>query len=130
MSGIKAESRAYFRALGARIRQLRQDQGLTQAELARTLGVSQQTVFAYELGDRRVTLPTVPKLTKTLRITVEELMAVTTPLRTRVQRRSPRILRHAERIQRLSKTQQRFVIRIVDLLEESSSHAPTATARD
>ena len=29
---------------------------LTQAELARTLGVSQQTVFAYELGDRCPTL--------------------------------------------------------------------------
>ena len=29
---------------------------MTQAELARALKVSQQTVFAYELGDRRVSV--------------------------------------------------------------------------
>ena len=51
---LKAESRAYFRALGKHITELRKEIGMTQAELARALKVSQQTVFAYELGDRRV----------------------------------------------------------------------------
>ncbi|WP_129780376.1 helix-turn-helix transcriptional regulator [Peristeroidobacter soli] len=48
MSTIKAESRAYFRALGKHISQLRKEIGMTQAELARALNVSQQAVFAYE----------------------------------------------------------------------------------
>lgn len=45
MSPIKVESRAYFHALGAHITALRKEQGMTQAELARALGVSQQTVL-------------------------------------------------------------------------------------
>ncbi len=47
---IKQESRAYFKALGAHVTTLRKAQGMTQAELARAIGVSQQAVFAYELG--------------------------------------------------------------------------------
>jgi len=30
-------------------------------------------------------------------------------------------MRHAERLQALSKTQQRFVVRIIDVLEDSNS---------
>lgn len=121
MNTSQAESRAYFRALGARITQLRKQHGMTQAELARALGVSQQTVFAFELGDRRVTVPLIPKLAKILAVTVEELIGVTAPLPTRAPRRSPKILRHAERIQRLGKAAQRFVIKIIDVLERPSN---------
>lgn len=45
---IKQESRAYFKALGAHVMTLRKSRGITQAELARAIGVSQQAVFAYE----------------------------------------------------------------------------------
>lgn len=120
-TSLKDESRAYFKALGTYILILRKEQGLTQAELARALGVSQQTVFAYELGDRRVTVPMVPKLAKTLDVSVEELMGITKPQRIKRQRRSPKILRHAERIQALTKTQQRFVIRILDVLSPAAT---------
>lgn len=51
---IKHESRVYSKALGAYIARLRKEQGMTQAELARGIGVSQQAVFVYELGERRV----------------------------------------------------------------------------
>lgn len=47
---IKQESRAYFRALGAHVTAMRKASGMTQAELARAIGVSQQAVFAYELA--------------------------------------------------------------------------------
>jgi len=43
---LKTESRAYFRSLGKHIAELRKEIGMTQAELARALNVSQQTVFA------------------------------------------------------------------------------------
>lgn len=79
---------------------------MTQAELARALGVSQQAVFAYDLGD---------------------LMRLTKPARVPKRRLSPRATRHAARLQALSKTTQRFVIRIIDLLEEHSTPSPVAT---
>jgi transcriptional regulator with XRE-family HTH domain len=116
---IKQESRVYFRALGIRITQLRKERGMTQAELARAIGVSQQSVFAYELGDRRVSVLILAKLSKVFSISVEQLMGMTTPAPLRKRRLSPRAMRHAERIQGLSKTQQRFVVRIIDVLEDS-----------
>ena len=66
---IKQESRAYFRALGAHVTRLRNEHGMTQAELARSLGVSQQTVFAYELGDRRISVLILVKLAKIFEVT-------------------------------------------------------------
>lgn len=39
------------------------------------------------------------------------------PARSKKRRLSPRAMRHAERLQALSKTQQRFVLRIIDVLE-------------
>ena len=113
---IKQESRAYFRALGAHISVLRKEQGITQAELARTLGVSQQTVFAYELGDRRVSVLMLIKLAKIFGVPVEDLMGMTKSQRPVKRRLSPAGVRHAERFQQLSKTQQRFVARIIEVL--------------
>lgn len=118
---IKEESRAYFRALGAHISKLRKGQHLTQAELARLLGVSQQTVFAYELGDRRVSVLMLIKLAKIFDVPVEELIGLINSPRPDKPRPSPAGIRHAERFQQLSKTEQRFVTRIIDVLLAQSS---------
>ncbi|HEY0683002.1 MAG TPA: helix-turn-helix transcriptional regulator [Steroidobacter sp.] len=117
MNLIRAESKRYFTALGAHIAQLRKERGMTQAELARAIGVSQQAVFAYELGDRRVSVLILTRIAKVFTVRVEELIGLARPVGIRKGRLSPRAMRHAERLQALSKTQQRFVIRIIDVLE-------------
>lgn len=118
---MKQESLAYYKALGAHIALLRKARGMTQAELARSIGVSQQAVFAYEIAERRVSVFILIKLAKVFSTTVEELMGVTRPVRIPKRRLSPRAMRHAERLQALSKTQQRFVVRIIDMLEASNT---------
>lgn len=118
---IKRESRAFFAKLGAHIALLRKARGMTQAELARAIGMSQQAVFAYELGDRRVSVPVLSKLAKIFGISLEALVEMTPEKRSRNQRLSPKAIRHAERLQGLSKTKQRFVIRIIDVLEQQHS---------
>lgn len=117
---IKAESRAYFRALGAHITLVRKARGMTQAELARAIGVSQQAVFAYELGDRRVSVLVLAKIAKIFSVPVEEMIGLIAPARKPKGRLSPRAMRHAERLQALSKTQQRFVVRVIDILEAAN----------
>ena len=112
---IKQESRAYFRALGAHVTRLRNEHGMTQAELARSLGVSQQTVFAYELGDRRISVLILVKLAKIFEVPLEALAGMTVIIRPQ-RRLSPAGMRHADRYQQLSKTEQRFVKKIMDLL--------------
>lgn len=117
MTAIKAESRTYFRALGAHVAQLRKARGMTQAELARAIGVSQQAAFAYEWGDRRISVLILARMAKVFGVPVEVLMRLAKPARELKGRVSPRATRHAERLQALSKTQQRFVVRIIDVLE-------------
>lgn len=115
MSATKAESRAYFRALGQHIAALRKEQGMTQAELARAVGVSQQTAFSWERGCRRVSVLMLVKLAKVFGMSVEQLSGLKMPSRPK-RRLSPAGARHAERYQMLGKTRQRFVARIIDLL--------------
>lgn len=117
---MKQESLAYYKSLGAHIALLRKARGMTQAELARAIGVSQQAVFAYEIAERRVSVFILLRLAKVFSTTLEELMGITRPVRIPKRRLSPRAIRHAERLQSLSKTQQRFVVRIIDMLEASN----------
>lgn len=123
----KAESRAYFRALGKHIEVLRKERGMTQGELARTLGVSQQTTFSWEIGDRRINVLMLTKLAHIFDTSVEDLTGLKTPVRPQ-RRLSPAGMRHAERYQQLSKKHQRFVARIIDvLLEQNSPRPPTVS---
>lgn len=114
---INQESHAYFKALGTHVATLRKARGMTQAELARGIGVSQQAVFAYELGQRRISVLVLAKLSKIFSTSVEDIVRLSKPPRVRAGRLSPRCIRHAERLQALTKTQQRFLIRIIDILE-------------
>lgn len=115
---IKRESRVYFAALGRRITELRKSRGYTQAEFARKLGVSQQAVFAYEIGDRRTSVVILERIARLYAMSIDQVIGLAPERRSPWRRLSPRAIRHAERLQNLSKTQQRFVVRIIDHLEE------------
>jgi len=115
---IKSDSRIYFAALGRRITQLRKSRGYTQAEFARALGVSQQAVFSYELGDRRVSLVIAERIATLYGLSVDQVIGRGPERKPPPNRRlSPRAMRHAERLQGLSKTSQRFIVRLIDYLE-------------
>ena len=124
---LKAESRAYFRALGKHITELRKEIGMTQAELARALKVSQQTVFAYELGDRRVSVLMLVKLARIFDTSVEELSGLKMPIRSK-RRLSPAGVRHAESYQKLSKTEQRFIKKLIETLLERVAAQPSVAS--
>lgn len=119
---IRVETKRYFAALGAHVASLRKARGMTQAELARAIGVSQQAVFAYELGDRRISVLVLAKLATVFSTTVESMVGLSKPLRVPKGRLSPRCVRHAKRLQTLPRTDQRFVIRIIDVLEARHAH--------
>lgn len=73
---IKKESRIYFAALGKRVTLLRKSRGMTQAEQSRALGVSQQAVFAYEIGDRRISVLVLEKIAKLFRLSTDQLLGL------------------------------------------------------
>jgi len=110
---ITQDERAFFAQLGTRVAELRKASNITQVQLAETLGVSQQTVNAYEMGHRRIPVSTLPLLATTLAVPMEELVGA--PQRAAKKRGpAPKLQQQIERIQQLPKAQQRFVIQMLD----------------
>jgi transcriptional regulator with XRE-family HTH domain len=110
---ISKDERAFFAELGIRVAELRKTQNITQVQLAEALGVSQQTVNAYEMGHRRVPVSSLPVLAKTLAVSVEELIGTAQPA-SRKRGPAPKLQQQIERIQRLPKSQQKFVMQMLD----------------
>jgi transcriptional regulator with XRE-family HTH domain len=111
---ISKEERSFFVAFGERLAALRKERGITQVQLAETLGVSQQAITAYEGGQRRVPISTLPLLAETLDISIEELIG--TPAKRSARKRGPasKLQQQLERINALPKAQQRFVMQMLD----------------
>lgn len=110
---LSKEERAFFAQLGSRIAQLRKDQGITQVQLAEQLGVSQQTITAYEVGRRRIQVSALPTIAKTLRVPIEDLLNASTKT---ASKRGPasKLQQQLEQISRLPKAQQKFVSQMLD----------------
>jgi transcriptional regulator with XRE-family HTH domain len=112
---ISQDEREFFVALGARIALLRKDSHITQVQLAETLGISQSTVNAYELGHRRVPVSALPLLARTLGVSVETLIGET-PSATRKRGPAPKLQQHLERISALPKPRQRAVMDVIEAM--------------
>jgi len=112
---ITQDERAFFVALGARIAQLREDGHITQAQLAETLGISQSTVNAYELGNRRV--PGVHAATAGAHAGRERGRADRRRCHRGTQARpGAQATAHMERISALPKPRQRAVIDVIEAM--------------
>ena len=112
-STMTQDEKHFFRQLGGRIAALRKEQNLTQTQLAELLGLTQQMVASYEVGRRRVPVSLLPHIATTLVVTVEDLIGQNgaTPAK---RGPAPRLQQQIERIQKLPKSRQRFVMEMLD----------------
>jgi transcriptional regulator with XRE-family HTH domain len=118
------DEKQFFVELGARLAELRQQRGLTQAEVATRLGVSQQTVNSFEKGRRRVPVSTLPDLAELLEVSIEQLIEGERA----APKRGPasKLQRQLEQIKKLPRSKQRFVIEMLDtvIAQAQRSNAP------
>ena len=110
---ISNDERAFFIELGSRIAQLRKEQNVTQVQLAELLGTSQQAITAYEVGRRRVPVSSLPKIARLLGVSIEELIGEESKTANK-RGPAPKLQQQLERITRLPKAQQRFVMQMLD----------------
>lgn len=118
---ISASERAFFERLGARIAELRRAQNITQVEMAETLDVSQQTINSYEVGRRRIPVSALPTLARSLGVSLEELLGDDAGV-AKKRGPAPKLQQQIERIQQLPRTQQRFVMQMLDTVLAQASH--------
>ena len=109
---ISQDERAFFVQLGARIAELRKSADITQVQLADFLGVSQQTVNAYEAGHRRMAISALPPLARLLGVSIDELIGE--PTKPGKRGPTPIWQQKIERLSRLPKTQQKVVMEMLD----------------
>jgi transcriptional regulator with XRE-family HTH domain len=109
---MAANEEQFFKALGARIAELRKEQGLSQQALAEQLGIAQQTYAHYEVARARVPASMLPQLARLFGIGVDELLG----LRNGTGKRgpTPKFQKQLERIAQLPRAQQRLVIQMLD----------------
>lgn len=104
--------RTFFEKLGSRISALRKERGLTQVQLAETLGVSQQHMQSFEKGRRRVPVSALPELSRALGVSIENLIEADT----KPSKRGPtaKLQRQLEQLQELPRSRRRFVARMLE----------------
>ena len=109
------EERDFFIELGERIANLRKTRNITQVQLAEVLGVSQQTIQAYEVGRRRIPVSALPAVARLLLVPMDELFG-TASQTARGGKRGPmsQLERSIERISELPKQKQRFVVEMLE----------------
>ena len=92
------------------IRQLRNARNMTQATLAKRVGVTNATISAYEVGARAPSFEVLIKLAQVFRVSTDNLLGISN--------------RFVVDVTRLSMTQRAIVQDIVSLYEERNEHTP------
>lgn len=112
------ENRAFFKEFGQRIAALRKDAGLSQAQLAKLLGYSQQQIASFEIGRRRIPVSAIPVLVRALGVTFEELLGE----QGKAPRRGPasKLEQQLERLSRLPRSKQKVVSEMLEGLLQSA----------
>jgi transcriptional regulator with XRE-family HTH domain len=112
----------FFVALGKRLARLRNVHGMTQQQLADTLGVAQQTLANYETGRSRLPADLLPALAVLFKVPVGDLLEREEHL-ARARKAGPvaKWQQQIETIAQLPKPKQRFVMQALDALLQQAT---------
>jgi transcriptional regulator with XRE-family HTH domain len=109
---MAAKEKPFYEQLGRRIADARKEAGITQVELAKVLGVAQQTMAHYEGGSARIAVAMLPTIARVLGLSIEELIGE--PPKPGKRGPAPKLQQQMEKITQLPKPKQRFVMEMLD----------------
>ena len=110
------EDKLFYQMLGQRIAQFRKARSLTQQQLARVLGISQQTMAHYEVGRLRIAVALLPSLTKTLKINIADLIESASYAANGKRVPAATFAKQIEQISQLPRAKQKVVMEMLDTL--------------
>jgi transcriptional regulator with XRE-family HTH domain len=102
--------------IGANIRNLREERGLTQVKLAEKLKVMQQVITSYERGVTKPPIERLPEIARIFGITVDELLGVKERSAEQTEKpvhKSRRIIKVQELFEKLPVTEQRALLKLI-----------------
>jgi transcriptional regulator with XRE-family HTH domain len=110
---VVVTDKKFYAALGQRIAERRKALGLTQQQLADSLGIAQQTLAHYEVGRLRVAAAMLPAFSKVLGLSLDELLGQH-PSRSSKRGPAPKLQAQIERIGSLPRSKQRMLLDMLD----------------
>ncbi|ULU27851.1 helix-turn-helix domain-containing protein [Dyella terrae] len=118
---MAAKEKLFYEQLGRRIAERRKAADITQVELAKILGVAQQTMAHYEGGVSRIAVALLPPLARALNTTVEDLLGEDSK---RAGKRGPasKLQQQLDQVSQLPKAQQKFVSQMLDTVLQQAGH--------
>jgi transcriptional regulator with XRE-family HTH domain len=117
---VTPQDKRFYAALGRRVAEARKAQSLTQQQLAKRLGISQQTLAHYEVGRLRVAVAMLPMLAKEVNVSVEDLIGNSNGTGQTKRGPTPKLQRQIEQVRQLPRAKQRFVIEMLDTVLQQS----------
>ncbi len=121
MATRKPKTSAAPETFGERLKRLRREKGLTQAELAERLGISRRNYIYYEAQGGSPSPELLAGLADTLRVTTDVLTG-------RHSKPDPtlpsfRLLRRLKKLEQLPPHDQKAVLRMIDMMAEARRRA-------
>jgi transcriptional regulator with XRE-family HTH domain len=101
------------KTIGQRVRQLRKKRGLSQTEVAETLGVHQSLVSEYELGTVRIPAPVLAAFGQILKTSLDEIAGLK-PSKDGDVFQDRRFVRRLQRIEQLPKRAKQALLKTID----------------
>jgi transcriptional regulator with XRE-family HTH domain len=111
---MAANDRAFYEQLGQRIAERRKARGITQVELAKILGIAQQTLAHYEGGTVRIAIATLTIVAKALDATIEDLIGIPSAKAIGKRGPAPKLQLQLEQVSRLPKAKQLAIAQVLD----------------
>lgn len=108
-------------SFGKRLIALRKARGITQVELAKTLGTTQRTISYYENEDGLPTVILLGGLARVFGVTTDELLGLK-PTKVQDSPQKRRLLKRFQRMESLPERDQRAVIRLINSLSASNGN--------
>lgn len=121
VAAVAPEEKVFYQALGQRMAGLRKEHGITQVQLAETLGIAQQTLAHYEVGRLRVAVAMLPPLARALSTSIEELLGEEPAGAKGKRGPAPKLQQQLEQISQLPKAKQRFVMEMLETVIHQAS---------
>ena len=106
------DDKQFFKELGSRVAQLRQQAGLSQQAVADQIGVAQQTLAHYEVARLRMPVSLLPKLAQLFGVPGDELLGLNSGAGKRGP--TPKLQQQIERLHRLPKAKQKLVMEMLE----------------
>jgi transcriptional regulator with XRE-family HTH domain len=101
--------------IGRRLQQLRKSRGLTQVQLAETLGLNQSLVSQYERGELRMHGALVAAFAKALKVSADQILGLA-KLEDDGLLTDRRFLQRIRKIEQMSKRQKQAILKSLDMI--------------